>query len=339
MRAVALTAAGSLEVIDKPDPVPGVGEVVLEVGRCGICGSDLHLKDSGFLPPGTVMGHELAGTVVAVGDSVDRAMTSRRYAVLPGLRCGTCDACRRGDTQLCPHQAPTAVGLGVLDGGYAEFVRIPAAMCYPMPDTMTDEQGALVEPYAVGLHAVRRSRANDDPEAVTAVIGAGPIGLMTLAALKAAGVKHVSVAERSESRAAVAASMGATTVVDDATALPRAIGQEPDIVFDCAGVPATPNLAVEMVRPGGQVMLVGVVNIGEMIPIGGAIWVVKEVDVRPCMAYSNAEFAEAVDAVQAGAIDANLLVSDIRPLEAADQSFKDLLRPGGPIKVLLAGKP
>jgi (R,R)-butanediol dehydrogenase/meso-butanediol dehydrogenase/diacetyl reductase len=161
---------------------------------------------------------------------------------------------------------------------------------------------------------------------------------MTLAALKAAGVKHVSVAERSESRAAVAAAMGASAVVDDARALTRAIGQEPDVVFDCAGVPATPNMAVEMVRPGGQVLLVGVVDIGEMIPIGGAIWVVKEVDVRTCMAYSNAEFAEAVDAVNAGAIDANLVVSDIRPLEAANQSFEDLTRPGGPIKVLLAGQ-
>jgi threonine dehydrogenase-like Zn-dependent dehydrogenase len=338
MRAVALTAAGTLEVVDKPEPVPGPDDVVLEVSRCGICGSDLHLKDSGFLQPGTVMGHEFAGTIVAVGDEVDGGMTGRRVSVLPGLRCGRCASCLRGENQLCPHQGPTSLGLGWMDGAYAEYVRVRAAMCHPLPDTMTDEQGALVEPYAVGLHAVRRSRADDDPDVVTAIIGAGPIGLMTLAALKAAGVSNLAVAEPSESRAAVAAAMGATVVVEDANKLTAAMGQAADLVFDCAGVPATPGIAVELVRPGGQVVLVGVVGIGEMIPIPGALWVVKEVDVRTCMAYSNAEFAESVDAVHGGAVDPNLVVSDIRPLEAADASFADLTRPGGPIKVLLAGR-
>ena len=336
MRAVALSPAGDLDVVDRPEPEPGPDDVVLEVGRCGICGSDLHLKASGFLPPGTVMGHEFAGTVVAVGDEVDGKMAGRRVSVLPAMRCGTCSYCVSGEDQLCPNQGATSLGLGFMDGAYAELVRVRAATCYPLPDSMTDDQGALVEPYAVGLHAVRRSRVVDNPDALTAVIGAGPIGLMTLAALKAAGATNVVVAERSESRAAVAEAMGATAVVDDANRLMRAMGQGADVVFDCAGVPATPGIAVEVARAGGQVVLVGVVNIGEMIPIPGALWVVKEVDVRTCLAYTNAEFAEAVDAVHAGAIDPTQVVSDVRPLEAAAASFEDLLRPGGPIKVLLA---
>jgi (R,R)-butanediol dehydrogenase / meso-butanediol dehydrogenase / diacetyl reductase len=332
VRAVAF-ADGVLSVVDKPEPEAGPGDVVVQVARCGICGSDLHFKASGMLPPGAVMGHEFAGTVVSVGDGVTEVAEGQRVAVLPAGRCdGSCPSCRRGRTALCVQQGATSLGLGFRDGAYAELVRTGASTCHVMPDGMTFEQGALVEPYAVGLHAVRRSAAAAD--SVVGVIGAGPIGLMTLAALHADGVTNVVVAERSESRAELAAELGAT-VVGDASKLTSAAGGPLDVVFDCAGVTVTPPLALEQVRAGGQVVLVGAVNPGEMLQMPGLLWLVKEVDVLPSIGYETAEFAEAVTAVASGSVDAGRLVSDVRPLEAAEQSFADLASPGGPVKVML----
>ncbi|MEY2567580.1 MAG: (R,R)-butanediol dehydrogenase / meso-butanediol dehydrogenase / diacetyl reductase [Actinomycetota bacterium] len=337
MRAVAFTADGTLEVLDKPEPTPGPHDVVVAVERCGICGSDLHLKAAGLLPPGAVMGHEFGGRVVAVGDAVDDIDEGQRVAVLPADRDRTCAACEAGKDHLCGLQFGTGIGLGMHDGGYAELVRAPARSCFVLPEGMTSEQAALVEPFAVALHAVRRSRAAGGRGAQTVgIIGAGPIGLFTLAALRREGVTDIAVAERNEGRAAIADRMGATTVVSDAAKLGAALGEPPEVVFDCAGVTATPPLALEIARMGGQVVLVGVVNPGDMLAMPGLLWVVKEVDVVPSIAYTIDEFAESVDAVAARAVDPDIVVSDVRPLEAAEQSFHDLVQPDGPVKVLLS---
>jgi (R,R)-butanediol dehydrogenase/meso-butanediol dehydrogenase/diacetyl reductase len=343
MRAVAHLGGGRLGVVDRPDPEPGPGEVVVAVERCGICGSDLHLAASLLLPPGAVLGHELAGRVAAVGTDVTNVREGARVAVLPMARCGTCDACRAGRTQLCFDQARTALGLGVNDGGFAELVRTDASACFAMPSTMTSEQGALVEPYAVGLHAVRRSRVLADAARAGAtadvsigVLGAGPIGLMTLAALRAEGFTRVAVAEPGDARAGVAARLGATEVVADGTQLTRALDRPPDVVFECAGTPSTPQVAVNEVRPGGEVVLVGVADPTELLSLLWVLLVVKEVDVRPSIAYTTDEYAESVAAVAAGGLDAAGLVSDVRPLDAADASFTELRGGRGPVKVLLA---
>jgi threonine dehydrogenase-like Zn-dependent dehydrogenase len=355
MRAVAVQPDGTLAVVDKPEPTPGPGEVVVSVERCGICGSDLHLRNSGFIPPGAVMGHEFAGTVVAAGrsaggatdggatDDNDRDLAiGTRVAVLPSGRDGTCEDCRAGKSHLCPAQAMTAIGLGLNDGGYAELVKAPARSCVPLPDGMSFELGALVEPYAVALHAVRRSRAAAPAADAAAapnvgIIGAGPVGLLTIAALRHHGVERITVAERSETRAAAAAALGANVqVTDDASRLLRTAGEPFDVIFDAAGVTATLPIALESAKPGGQLVLVGVVDIGEVYAMPGMLWVIKEVDVIPSIAYTDDEYREAVDHVAAGAVPVDTVVSDIRPLEAAEASFKDLARPGGPVKVLLS---
>ena len=336
MRAVALGADGRLEVVDKPEPVPGPDEVVVSVERCGICGSDVHLKASGLLPRGAVLGHEFSGTVVEVGEqATGRLSTGQRVSVLPARRCGTCDRCRAGEGHLCPAQALTAIGLGANDGAYAEYVRVPAGSCYPLPDHVTPEQGALVEPYAVGLHAVGRSRAAGDNGVSVGVIGAGPIGLMCVAALRRAGVEQVTVAEPRPGRAAGAEATGAT-VVADAARLAQAAGGPLDVVFDAAGGVGTPSLALQAVRAGGQVVLVGTPGVGTEVPMPGLLWVVKEVDFAPAMAYTDGEFATAVSDVAEGALNPDLLVSDVRPLDAAERSFEELVQPEAPTKVMLA---
>lgn len=336
MRAVVVAPDRSLQVVHKPEPEPGPGEVLIAVDRCGICGSDLHLHNSGFIPPGAVMGHEFSGTIVAIGPDTDSPLpTGTRVAVLPSARDHTCPRCEEGRTNLCGAQAMTSIGLGFNDGGYAEFAKAPAESCHPLPDWVTPEEGALVEPYAVALHAVRRSRAFENPAQNVGVIGAGPVGLLTIAALRDAGVTDITVAERSETRAAAAERLGAR-VTDDAERLAKAAGQELDIVFDAAGVAATTPIALMATRPGGQIVLVGVVDVGVMLEMPGMLWVVKEVDVLPSIAYNDDEFAEAVLHFAGGAIDTGAILSDVRPLDAAEQSFKDLTGPTPPIKVQLA---
>jgi threonine dehydrogenase-like Zn-dependent dehydrogenase len=338
MRAVAYQADGTLTVVDKPDPVAGRGQAVVAVERCGICGSDIHLRRSGMLGPGAVMGHEFAGTVVSAGEGegVDdgRGLVGRRVAVLPFRRCGACPRCLEGRTALCVEGMAHGLGLGGLDGAFAEYVTVSSRSCHPVPAGMTADQGALVEPYAVALHGLRRSRV--EPGSVVGVIGAGPIGLMTIAALRAAGVEAIVVAERSDTRAELAVALGAAAVAADAHQLSSAIGDDLDVVFECAGVPETPQIALELVRPGGQVVLVGVTNPDEPLTMVSFLWIIKEVDIAGSFAYDDVDYADAVIAVAGGAVDPALVVSEVRPLEDADASFDELLKPGGPIKLLLA---
>jgi len=338
VRAVAYQANGTLVVVDKPEPRAGPGQAVVAVERCGICGSDLHLRRSGMLAPGAVMGHEFAGTVVAAGEGqgVDDAsgLVGLRVGVLPFRRCGTCARCIEGRSALCVEGMAHGLGLGGLDGAFAEYVSVSSRSCFPLPPGMTPEHGALVEPYAVALHGVRRSRAA--PGSVVGVIGAGPIGLMTIAALRAAGVDAIVVAERSDTRAELAAALGASAVAADAHQLSSAIGEDLDVVFECAGVPETPQIALELVRPGGQVVLVGVTNPDEPLTMVSFLWIIKEVDVAGSFAYDDADYADAVTAVASSAVDPALVVSDVRAFEDANASFDELTLPGGPVKLLLA---
>ena len=333
MRAAVLTAEGRLAVAEVDDPEPGPGEVLVAVDRCGICGSDLHLRRAGVLPAGTIMGHELSGRVVARGDGGGPA-EGARVAVFPSAPCGSCRTCLEGRHEICLQLAPTAVGLGPVPGGYAEAMVAATASCFPLPDAVGPELGALTEPYAVGLHAVRRSGVR--PGDPVGVIGAGPIGLTTLAALRAEGVGDVVVAERNPRRRAAAGAVGATAVVEDATRIDGALGEQPAVVFECAGAALTTSLALQLVRPGGTVALVGVAGFEDPLSLVGAMLVIKEVDVVPCLAYTLEEFGTAVDHLAAGALDPGAVVSEVRPLEDAEAAFADLERPDGPVKLLLA---
>lgn len=184
---------------------------------------------------------------------------------------------------------------------------------------------------------MRRSRAArgaavDDP---VAVVGAGPIGLLVLAALRREGYSDVVVAEPSEHRAALAATFGAAKVVDDVARIGASIGDAPAIVFDCAGVAATLPVALGQVRGGGQLVLVGATNPGDVYALPGLLWLIKEVDIISALGYATHEFAESVDAIAGGAVDVTSLVSEVRPLEATADAFVALTSPGGPAKILL----
>lgn len=333
MRAAAVGSEGRLTVVDRPAPVPGPGEVVVAVERCGVCGSDLHLLASGMLPAGAVLGHEFSGSVAAEAPDGAGPAMGTRVAVLPARRCGVCPACLGGRGNLCQMQMATSIGLGWHDGGYAEQVLVPGSSCHTVPPSTTPAQAALTEPYAVALHALGRSRAGTDANLAVAVIGGGSVGLMCVAALRSAGVTRIAVAEPRATRAAAAEAMGATTV-ERAGDLGRALGRPADVVFEATGTADVPGQAVETVAVGGQVVLLGVGAPGGTLPMPGLLWVVKEVDVVPSIAYTDAEFASAVAAVASGAADEVAARAHVRPLSQAQEALDDLRRPDGPVKVL-----
>src|SRR5215218_5196882 len=219
-RSVQVGDDRRLLVVDRPMVAPGPGEVEIEVAYCGICGSDLHFRDVPELfPSGTVPGHELSGRISAVGDSVEAWAVGDRVSVLPFAQCGACDLCLAGQEQVCPHAVANGIGLGTgRAGGYAERVIVDARMLFALPDELDDAAAALAEPVAVGVHAV--AKAGVDAEAAVAVVGAGPIGLVTALVLRARGFERIVLVSRNPARARAAKDLGlATVALEDAGSL------------------------------------------------------------------------------------------------------------------------
>lgn len=325
-----------LAVVDRPLAAPGPGEVELEVAYCGICGSDLHFRDVPELfPSGTIPGHELSGRVTALGAGVEDWRTGDRVSVLPFAQCGECEACLAGEEQVCPHAVANGVGLGTgRAGGYAERVLVDARMLFALPDELDDAAAALAEPVAVGVHAI--AKAGVDADAPVAIVGAGPIGLVTALVLRARGFGRVAIVSRNLARARTAEALGFATVgLDDAATVPAALGgAAPAAVFECAGTPAAATLALELVAPLGRVVLVGIALEALSIPATAVVF--KEAELVGALTYRRSEFAEAIDLLAAGRIPADALITDVVGLERAEEMFQTLTAPGNiHLKVLL----
>jgi (R,R)-butanediol dehydrogenase/meso-butanediol dehydrogenase/diacetyl reductase len=331
---------------DVPDPVPGDSEVVVEVGLCGICGSDLHLYDSEMAGGGIVLGHEFGGTIVALGKDVTGWEAGDRVVGAPMKPCMNCPFCVKGEFDLCyqhyrldAQRAGTAPagGASLGAGGYAPFARIGAARLMRVPDALDDRQAASVEPAAVGVHAVGLSgmRLGDR----VAILGAGPIGLFTLQAAVAAGARQIVVAEPSVPRATLATTMGADAVFDPrqagdvAAAFAERLGGPPDVVFDAAGVPATLQQAVDVVKPGGSVMMVGVSF--DAAAIRPSAWVTKRVTVRAAFAYSRGDYETTIAMLERGTLRAGEVVTSVVAGSQTPAAFERLLGPNSDVKVLV----
>ncbi len=345
MKAPVLHGRRSMTFEEVPDPTPGDEEVVVEVGLCGICGSDLHLYDSPMAEDGIVLGHEFGGTIVDIGKRVTGWEAGDRVVGAPMPPCMNCAFCLKGEFELCyQHYRLDALrsgavrgGTGLGSGGYAPFAKIGAARLMRVPDALDDRQAASVEPAAVGLHAVKLSgmRIGDR----VAILGAGPIGLFTLQCALAAGARRVAVAELSPGRAALAAKLGADTVInprevpDVAAAFADSLGAPPDVVFDAAGVPATLQQAVDVVKPGGSVMMVGVAF--DAAPIRPSVWVTKRITVRAAFAYSRNDYEVTIAMLERGTLRADPVITRVVPGSETPAAFERLLSPNSDVKVLV----
>lgn len=335
MRAVQVTEQRRLREGDLPDPEPAPGEVTVDVAFCGICGSDLHMLPSPAIAPGAVMGHEFSGRISALGEGVREWAEGERVAVIPGTACGACPMCLAGDEHLCVQGVVRGHGLGGRPGAYAERVAVDESSLVRLPDSVSDEAGALVEPLAVGVHAQRMSGLGDGDGAV--VLGAGPIGVMCSLALRSSGLERIVVVEPGESRRERMRRLGFEAIplegVHEA-ALAALGGELPDGVFECAGHPDALGLALELIRPSGAIVAAGILE--EPVQINQLLLIIKEARILGAFAYRRADFEAARDLLASGAIPADELITNVANLGEAQEMFDELLRPGTEqLKVLL----
>jgi (R,R)-butanediol dehydrogenase/meso-butanediol dehydrogenase/diacetyl reductase len=257
MAALVYTGDGRLEVQRRPVPRPGVGEVRVTVARCGICGTDLHLVLERYARPGSVLGHEWWGRIAEVGAGVQGWAIGDRVVAAPGPACGSCRACRDGRPSVCRRRGATDYLAG--QGAFTEHVVVDAARLRRVPDGVDDRAAALTEPLAVALHALTLARPEPGDRAL--VTGAGPLGLLVVAALRASGVADVTVSEPAPLRRAQAERVGASRVVSPEE-LPAPPTGEPvaepfDLAFECSGRADAATAALDQLDRAGRLVLLG----------------------------------------------------------------------------------
>ncbi|MGF7239287.1 MAG: zinc-dependent alcohol dehydrogenase family protein [Frankia sp.] len=308
MQAVVIQTPGKITVGRVPDPAPAAGEVVVRVQACGICGTDLHIADGEFPPTPypIVPGHEFAGEIAAVGAGVDYLVEGDRVAVDPSLFCGRCDFCRVGRGNLCADWA--AVG-DTVDGAAAEYVAVPAANCYRLPDHLSFAEGALVEPVACAVHGLRRLGPVAEDRAL--LVGAGTMGLLLLQLLRHGGAREVVVVDRNRARLEFAETLGATAT---ATAVGDTDPDGFEVVVDATGSPAAIEAAFSSVRRGGRFLVFGVSPAEATVSLSPFRIYNDEITVIGSMAVLHS-FRPALELVAAGAVRVAPLVTSRLPLE------------------------
>jgi len=339
MKVGLVTGKAQLELRDMPQPEPSPGRAVVDIAYCGICGTDLHAYQSGTPYNPAICGHEWSGTLSAVPNDVALREGDRVAIGIAGA-CGVCRTCQRGDYAHCEAAFAGLIGVGPMaaaHGGFAPAIAIDAARLYPVDADIDDRQAAMLEPATIALHAVRRTpiRLGD----TVVVIGAGPIGLLVAQCARAAGAGTLLVIEPQPSRRALAERLGADRVVDpraedSAEAIEALIGfAGADVVFECAGIPATVDTAVQLCRRGGAVSLVGVPNAPASIDAAG--WLVKEIELTASLGYQREEFAMTQALVRDGRLELDALHTATVPLDELAGAFDRLDRDPGEVKILV----
>ncbi|AKH42589.1 (R,R)-butanediol dehydrogenase/meso-butanediol dehydrogenase/diacetyl reductase [Altererythrobacter atlanticus] len=320
-----------LKVETLPDPVPDAGQVVVEVGRCGICGSDLHMtEDAAYgCKHGDILGHEFAGEVVGLGSEVEGLKTGDLISVIPLMSCGTCEYCHRGEVQWCEE-------FGLQGGGYAQFALTRPNQCVKLPVDVSIADGAIVEPLAVALHGVNLSGMKTGDKVL--VLGAGPIGLAVAFWAKRFGASRVAVQDIAEFQHNRALDMGADIFVVDPSdpvgSAERALGGKADVVFECVGIPGLIQQGVEQVRNDGTICLLGLCTKPDTLNTFAMLS--KQVKLVTSAFFTRQEYEAALEALLRGAMEPRLLVTDTISLDETPEVFESLKQRGPQCKVLIA---
>jgi 2-desacetyl-2-hydroxyethyl bacteriochlorophyllide A dehydrogenase len=325
VRAVVFPEVGRIEIADVPEPLASPGRLVIEVGAAGICGTDLHIL-AGEFPMATYPcrpGHEFAGTVVAVGEGVSAFQVGDRVGVQPSAFCGTCRWCRNGRDNLCPH----AGGFGTSwPGGFAERVAVLPSHCYRLPDRLTFQEAALIEPLACVVHGFHRlaPRAGES----YLVLGAGTMGIMLAQYARFAGARSVTMVDINPAKLERAATFGFTRL---GRSVDEVRGDAPDgwdDVIEATGVTAAVETAFEAVIRGGRLLLFGVYPMGETARIEPFRIFEREIDVIGSMAVHQS-YEAALEAMAAGAVDARRMATHAFPVERFSEALEVLKRGEG----------
>jgi L-iditol 2-dehydrogenase len=340
MKALLLSEYKTMQLVDLPSPEPAPGEIVVRVAACGICGSDVHGYDgsTGRRIPPLVMGHEAAGVVARVGEAVDNFREGDRVTFDSTIYCGECASCRGGMVNLCDRREVLGVSCGQYrrNGAFAEFVVVPARITYRLPENLSFPEAALLEAVSVALHAVSLPAVR--PGSTALVVGAGTIGLLVQQALRVAGCSQVFVTDVDENRLALSRSLGATSVLLSGPSLVEQVLQAThdigcDIVVEAVGNTPAIQSAINCVRKGGDVVLVGNITPEVTIPLQRVVSC--QLTLHGSCA-SAGEYPHAIELLSSGDIKAKPLISAVAPLAEGPQWFERLYaRERGLMKVIL----
>jgi (R,R)-butanediol dehydrogenase / meso-butanediol dehydrogenase / diacetyl reductase len=313
-----------LAVETLPDPTPGEGELVVKVGRCGICGSDLHMTEDPTYGKGAgdVLGHEFAGEVVALGKGTNGVAVGDLVAVIPLQSCGHCASCKAGEVAWCDK-------FGLQGGGYAEYAVTRPNQCIRLPQSASLADGAIIEPLAVALHGVNMSGLRKGDRVL--ILGAGPIGLAVAFWARRAGAVDVVILDIADHQRDRALAMGATGFAmspDDAL-----IDGKADIVFECVGIPGLIAQAIDQVRNRGTILLLGLCTRPDTF--SSFAMLSKEVRLITSAFFTRGEYEVALDVLNAGAAEPRMLVTDTISLNDTPAVFEALRTRSHQCKVLI----
>lgn len=329
MKAVVIEQPGVVRVDRVPDPEPGPNDVVIQVGACGICGTDIHIIDGEFPPTQypIVPGHEFGGTVVAIGREVASVKVGDRVGVDPTLNCGACYFCQRGHGNLCERW--NAVGVGRHPGGFAEYVAVPERTVYPIPETMSFAAAALIEPVSCVVHGfdLLRPRVGDR----YLIYGAGPMGLQNAQLARFYGASAVAIVDINPRRQEIARSFGFDVVGASLDEVRHIAPRGFDIVIEATGKTKVAEQAINAVIRAGKLLLFGVCPPGEKAAYDAFKIYNEELTIIGSMAVLNS-YGPAIDIIAAGAIDTEKMVTHTFPIEQFAEAV-ELVRRGEGLKV------
>ena len=322
VRAIVAHGAGDLRIEDVEASRIGAHDAEIELVIGGICGSDLHYFHRGgvgdfMIREPLILGHELVGRVAHVGPEVTDLAVGTRVAINPSHSCGRCEPCRRGERNLCRDGRflGSAARTPHVQGGFRRRLVIDADQCVRLPDTLAFQEAAFAEPLAVAMHAVGRGGSVLGKRVL--VTGAGPIGALIALVARHAGANAVVVTDMLDGPLAAAAAVGATETVNISATRP--VVAHVDVAFEASGAPAALETCIDLLRPGGRLVLVGLMPPG-MIPTPANRLVTRELDVVGSFRFVDYEFRASVDALVQG-LDVAPLLSASFPLEDGVRAF------------------
>ncbi|HEX2286993.1 MAG TPA: NAD(P)-dependent alcohol dehydrogenase [Mycobacterium sp.] len=324
MRAAVLVEPGRIETQERPIPTPAPGDVLIRVSSVGVCGSDTHYYRHGrvgsfVVDAPLVLGHEAAGTIVGVGESVDPSRIGQRVSIEPQRPDPDSEETRRGHYNLCPHMRFFATP--PVDGALCDYVTIGAAFAHPVPNSMSDDAAALCEPLSVGIAAIRKADVGGGDRVLIA--GAGPIGIVVTQLARAYGATDIIVSDPDESRREQATAFGATHVLDPTV---EPIGElNVDAFIDASGAAAAVAGGIRAVRPAGRVVLVG--SGAESMELPTQLIQNRELVLTGVFRYANT-WPTAIALVESGRVDLDAMVTAHFPLEKAAEALDSDRTPG-----------
>lgn len=326
MKAAVFYGKQDIRIEERELKAPGFGEVLIKNCAAGVCGTDVHIyngeKGASDVDPPVILGHEYSGIIMKCGDGVTILKEGDHVTIDPNIYCGTCDACRDGQKQMCEHMM--AIGVN-FDGGFAEYSVVPAAQCLKIKDSVPFEAAAMSEPLACCIHGI--DRADIKVGDTVCVIGGGAIGLMMVQLARLAGASRVVLSEPVEMRREAGLKVGADYAIDPLEEAPekqirKLLGTDgTDVVIECAGLPITAKQAVDVAKRGGNVLLFSVPSPDALFTIRQFDIFKKELTIRGSFVNPDTH-RRAVELLNQGLIDMEALITDRYPIEQTAAAIK-----------------